>query len=104
MPVLFDILRTLLRQVPSPPRSGEKVADRPDEGLFSMAKCEKRPLTLLSPPIRCLDRALGLQNVLAVFELFMTGVAIVEHRGIRGCRSFEILLARGLVQFRTICL
>ena len=29
--------------VPSPPKSGEKVADRPDEGFLARKECEQKP-------------------------------------------------------------
>jgi F1F0 ATPase subunit 2 len=35
--------------VPSPPNSGEKVADRPDEGVFEAGSVQKGPLTLPPP-------------------------------------------------------
>ncbi len=43
--------------VPSPPGKGEKVADRPDEGVFIMALSKKSPSPCPLPRIVCGESA-----------------------------------------------
>ena len=48
------------------------------------------------------NRRLRLQNVLSGFKLFVTGVAVVEHRLVGCGRSFEVFLSGGFVQIRSM--